>query len=107
MFGGFNKNGFILDDNILDCKDSGSFVFSIDKMKTYGAVDKNESCVICQKGKLPEFKHQIVFKKNNVFYGFTGIKGKGYLVDKDYELNSGNEHFYVECIQLITLIDNK
>ena len=102
MFGGFSKNGFIL-----DCKDSDSFVFSIDKMKTYGVVDKNISCVICQKGKLPEFKHQIIFKKNSVYYGFTGIKGKGYLVDKDYELNSGNEQFYVECIQLITLIDSK
>ena len=76
-------------------------------MKTYGIADKNESCVIYQKGKLPEFKHQIIFKKNNLLYGFTGIKGKGYLVDKDYELNSGNEQFYIECIQLITLIDNK
>ena len=46
MFGGFNKNGFFLDNNILDSKDSGSFVFSIDKMKTYGVVDKNESFVI-------------------------------------------------------------
>ena len=108
IFGGFNKNGFILENtNYFNYKDIDSVIFSIDKMKTYEVVDKHDFCVLCQKDKLPEFKEQIMFEKNNVFYGYTGNKYKGYLIEEDYELNSGKKQFYVKSIQLISIgIDN-
>ena len=104
IFGGFNKNGFLLEKNSLnDNKDSDSFVFSINKMATYEVADKKEFCILYQKDKLPEFKEQITFEKNNIVVGFTGCKNKGYLVEDDFGLNNGEKQFNIKQIQFISL----
>ena len=63
MFWGFNKNGFILNDNILDSKDSGSFVFSIDKMKTYDLLIKMNLVLFDKKANYPNLNIKLFSKK--------------------------------------------
>ena len=102
IFGGFTHIGFNLENNIENKRiDKDSFVFSINKMKIFDVEKMNETCIFCNIETLPEFKNQIYFEKNNLNYGYTGKKNKGYLVDEDYELNDKEKIFYIKQIQLI------
>ena len=83
--------------------DKDSFVFSINKKKTFNVEKMNETCIFCNREALPEFKNQIYFEKNNLKYGYTGRKNRGYLVDEDYELNDKEKIFYINKIQLINI----
>ena len=108
IFGGFNKNGFNLnnDNNIFNYLNSDSFIFSINKMKTYDTLKDKKNNIICEEDKLPEFKRQILFDKYNIHKGGTGSKGKGYATEEDFELNFGKKKFSINRIQLINISVN-
>ena len=104
IFGGFTHIGFVSDSISKEkINDNDSFVFSINKMKTYNIEKANNNCIFCNKESLPEFKNQIYFEKNILKYGYTGEKKRGYLVEEDYELNEKEKLFYVNKIQLINI----
>ena len=119
IFGGFTHFGFNLydlesiekglgEENKININyyDQNSFVFSIDRMKIYDLAENNSSNIFCSSNKLPEFKNQIYFEKNNLKFGYTGKKKIGYLVDEDYELNNGEKIYYISQIQLINIYSN-
>ena len=104
LFGGFSELGFNQENNEnIDENSFNSFVFSVDKMKIYDYIGKNENCVIGYRNRLPEFKNQILFEDNNLKVGFTGNKKLGFLMEEDYELNDGKKMFYINQIQVICL----
>ena len=118
LFGGFTEIGFKLkldtlqvnsdkeNKNIFNYYDPNSFVFSIDRMKIFDIGEENVDCIFCNSASLPEFKNQIYFDKNNLIFGYTGNKKKGYLVDEDYELNNGEKKFEISHIQLINIYED-
>ena len=118
LFGGFTEIGFKLkldtlqvnsdkeNKNIFNYYDPNSFVFSIDRMKIFDIGEENVDCILCNSASLPEFKNQIYFDKNNLIFGYTGNKKKGYLVDEDYELNNGEKKFEISHIQLINIYED-
>ena len=101
-FGGFSESGFN-QNNLIKNNNDNSFIFSIDKMKIYDYIEKNENCVFGYENKLPEFKNQIIFEDNNLKVGYTGNKKSGFLIEEDYELNDGFKMFYINQIQAISL----
>ena len=109
LFGGFTQIGFklnkIMNKNEIfsSYNDSNAFVFSIDKMKIFDLIEKNNDCILCSNERLPQFKDQIIFEKNNIKIGYTGRKKVGFSVDIDYELNSGEKKFNISQIELISL----
>ena len=101
-FGGFSGCGFN-GDNYNKNSNSNTFIFSLDKMKIYDCIRNKENPVIIQNQKLPEFKNQIFFEKNNLKIGYTGNKNSGFLIEEDYELNDGKKMFEINKIQVISL----
>ena len=109
LFGGFTQIGFKLNktmnknERFSSYNDSNAFIFSLDKMKIFDLVQKNNDCIFCYKEGLPQFKDQIIFEKNNIKVGYTGKKNAGFSVDNDYELNSGEKKFNISQIELISI----
>ena len=109
LFGGFTQIGFKLNkirnknELFSSYNDSNAFIFSLDKMKIFDLIQKNNDCIFCNNERLPQFKDQIMFEKNNIKIGYTGKKNVGFLVDNDYELNSGEKKFNISQIELISI----
>ena len=75
-------------------------------MKTYDVSNASEFCISCFIDKFPEFKEQIIFDSKNIIKGKTGIKEKGFLTKKDFEINMGNKIFDIKCLQLLNISIN-
>ena len=105
LFGGFTQIGFKLNKNekFSSYNDSNAFIFSLDKMKIFDLVEKNNDCIFCSNESLPQFKDQIIFEKNNIKIGYTGKKKTGFSVENDYELNSGEKKYNISQIELISI----
>ena len=107
IFGGYTKKGFILNNYYINnYLDKDAFIFSINKMKTYGIYYINEYCISCYNDKFPEFKEQIIFDSKNIKKGKTGLKEKGFLTKEDFELNMGNKIFNIKYLQLLNISIN-
>ena len=107
IFGGYTKKGFILNNfDVSNHLDKDAFIFSINKMKTYDVSNASEFCISCFIDKFPEFKEQIIFDSKNIIKGKTGIKEKGFLTKKDFEINMGNKIFDIKCLQLLNISIN-
>ena len=105
IFGGYTKIGFKLNNNneAINYNDFHTFIFSINKMKTYSVLKEDDYCISCSNEILPEFNRQIIFEKNSIMEGRTGIKQEGFQTEEDYELNMGQEKFRIKYLQLLNI----
>ena len=104
IFGGFSQIGFNLNNKEFNnIYDPYSFIFSIDKIEILDFIEENEFCIVCSNDRLPEFKDQIIFGKNNISYVYIRKKGKDSKDNEIFELNFEYEKFEIKQIQIIRL----
>ena len=104
-FGGYTKEYFESpENNYFDKKDNSSFVFSLDKMKTYDVI-KDKYAISCDKNYGPYFRddHICVVDKFLSNQSGTCIKGKNFYTNKNYELNLGRKYFYIKRLQVFQI----
>ena len=103
-FGGYTSECFESPNNYFDKKDNLSFVFSLDKMRTYDVI-KGKYAISCDKGYGPYFRDDHICIVDEFFSKESGtcIKGKGFSTMKNYELNSGKKYFTVKRLQVFQI----
>ena len=103
-FGGYTSECFESPNNYFDKKDNLSFVFSLDKMRTYDVI-KGKYAISCDKGYGPYFRDDHICIVDEFFSKESGtcIKGKGFSTLKNYELNSGKKYFTVKRLQVFQI----
>ena len=103
-FGGYTSECFESPNNYFDKKDNLSFVFSLDKMRTYDVIN-GKYAISCDKGYGPYFRDDHICIVDEFFSKESGtcIKGKGFSTLKNYELNSGKKYFTVKRLQVFQI----
>ena len=103
-FGGYTSECFESPNEYFDKKDNLSFVFSLDKMRTYDVI-KGKYAISCDKGYGPYFRDDHICIVDEFFSKESGtcIKGKGFMTLKNYELNSGKKYFTVKRLQVFQI----
>ena len=103
-FGGYTSECFESPNDYFDKKDNLSFVFSLDKMRTYDVI-KGKYAISCDKGYGPYFRDDHICIVDEFFSKESGtcIKGKGFMTLKNYELNSGKKYFTVKRLQVFQI----
>ena len=103
-FGGYTSECFESPNDYFDKKDNLSFVFSLDKMRTYDVI-KGKYAISCDKGYGPYFRDDHICIVDEFFTKESGtcIKGKGFMTLKNYELNSGKKYFTVKRLQVFQI----
>ena len=103
-FGGYTSECFESPKSYVDKKDNLSFVFSLDKMKTYDIIRGNYA-ISCDKKYGPYFRDDHICIVDNFFSEESGtcIKGKGFNTTKNYELNFGKKYFTVKRLQVFQI----
>jgi hypothetical protein len=102
-FGGFTSKDWRGD--CIDKKDENAFVFSLDKMKTYGVIE-DENAIGCYPNFGPIFLGcQIrIYDKAFEKGGTTFEGGLNYDTEEDFELNGGKRVFGVKDIEVYEVI---
>ena len=102
-FGGFTSKNWRGD--CIDKKDENAFVFSLDKMKTYGVIE-DENAIGCYPNFGPIFLGcQIrIYDKAFEKGGTTFEGGLNYDTEEDFELNGGKRVFGVKDIEVYEVI---
>ena len=102
-FGGFTSKNWRGDR--IDKKDENAFVFSLDKMKTYGILE-DENAIGCYPDFGPIFLGCQIRIYDNAFEkgGTTFEGGLNYDTEEDYELNGGKRIFGVKDIEVYEVI---
>ena len=102
-FGGFTSKNWRGD--CVDKKDENAFVFSLDKMKTYGVIE-DENAIGCYPNFGPIFLGCQIRIYDNAFEkgGTTFEGGLNYDTEEDYELNGGKRVFEVKDIEVYEVI---
>ena len=99
-----------MDFNNNDVKDSNAFVFSIDKMKIYENLKKNDYAVCHSKNWGPIFRNDAFAVWNKKFFSYNGHKvgkisnsifGK---MDSDYEINNGENTFSIKELEVFEIL---
>ena len=109
-FGGYSNIGF--DNSGADKSDDDAFLFSFDKLKTYDNINKCGWAIYCCQKNLPCFyskggNYNIrIDDKFFVNEGYTTKKGDCYQTTEDYELNGGEEKFFVKELEYFQIIFN-
>jgi len=103
-FGGYTSECFESPNDYFDKKDDLSFVFSLDKMRTYDVI-KGKYAISCDKNYGPYFRDDHICIVDEFFSKESGtcIKGKGFNTLKNYELNSGKKYFTVKRLQVFQI----
>ena len=102
-FGGFTSQNWRG-----DCQekiDENAFIFSLDKMKTYGSIE-GEYAIGCYPNFGPIFLGCQIRIYDNAFSkgGTTFEKGLNYYTEEDYELTGGERYFNVKEIEVYEVI---
>ena len=102
-FGGFTSKNWR--GERIDKKDENAFVFSLDKMKTYGILE-DENAIGCYPDFGPIFLGCQIRIYDNAFEkgGTTFEGGLNYDTEEDYELNGGKRIFGVKDIEVYEVI---
>ena len=103
-FGGYTSECFESPNEYFDKKDNLSFVFSLDKQKTYDVI-KGKYAISCDKKYGPYFRDDHICIVDDFFTQESGtcIKGKGFSTSKNYELNLGKKYFTVKRLQVFQI----
>ena len=103
-FGGYCYECFESPKEYFDKKDDLSFVFSLDKKKTYDVI-RGKYAISCDKNYGPYFRDDHICIVDEFFTKESGtcIKGKGFNTSKNYELNSGKKYFTVKRLQVFQI----
>ena len=98
-FGGYTSQSW--DGDCIDKKDPNAFVFSLDKMETYGVLLEKEA-IGCYPDFGPVFLGCQIRIYDNAFSkgGSTFERGVSYLTNEDYELSGGEKIFGVKEIEV-------
>ena len=102
-FGGFTSVGF--NSTSKYTKDDKAFIFSIDKNKIYN-IKKGSNAIYCYETHGPCFTGTSCF--NITIYGnifnnqqnTSTAKDNCYEINYDFELNNGNQYFYVKNLEI-------
>jgi hypothetical protein len=103
-FGGYTSECFESPNEYFDKKDNLSFVFSLDRQKTFDVI-KGKYAISCDKKYGPYFRDDHICIVDNFFTQESGtcIKGKGFNTTKNYELNLGKKYFTVKRLQVFQI----
>ena len=102
-FGGFTSVGF--NSTSKYTKDDKAFIFSLDKNKIYN-IKKGSNAIYCYETHGPSFTGTSSFNINiykNIFktqQNTSTAKDNCYEINNDFELNNGNEYFYVKNLEI-------
>jgi hypothetical protein len=89
-------------------KDDNAFLFSIDKMKIY-EVEKGATATCSLKNYGPVFngyEHSNIYLFDDFFLdkGNVATKGDRFKTTEDYEINNGEQYFYVKELEIYQVI---
>ena len=98
-FGGYTSQSW--DGDCVDKKDPSAFIFSLDKMETYGVILEKDA-IGCYPDFGPVFLGCQIRIYDNAFTkgGSTFERGVSYLTNEDYELTGGEKLFGVKEIEV-------
>ena len=98
-FGGYTSKSW--DGDCIDKKDPNAFIFSLDKMETYGVILEKDA-IGCYPDFGPVFLGCQIRIYDNAFTkgGSTFVRGVSYLTNEDYELTGGEKLFGVKEIEV-------
>ena len=97
-FGGFTKRTWRGGD--VEKNDNEAFLFSLNKMKIYNLVKGNKA-IGCYPRLGPFFIGGFkIFDNSLTKGGCTFVKGLNYELDKDFELNNGEENFKIKDLEV-------
>lgn len=110
IFGGYTKEGFKSREK--EIKDNNAFVFSFSKQKIY-TIKNNEIAIFDFKNYGPcfyGFPTFIIYVEKKMFEeeGHTSLASQSNYegITLDYELNNGDEHFYIQEIEIYQVLFN-
>ena len=98
-FGGFTSNKFRTNSHLKI--DNKAFLFSLDLMKVFKIIPGNYA-IYCYDNTGPCFSKGSLYVPNSFFtkYGKTRIAGGPFQLEKDYELNNGEEKFLIKELEV-------
>jgi len=110
-FGGYTE-AKIKSNNCDDDKDPNSFVFSLNKMKIYENMKKNENAVCHSTNWGPIFRNDAFAVWNKDFFSYNEHRvGARYqsnfgVMNEDYEINNGDMYFSIKELEVFQIIIN-
>ena len=109
-FGGFTSVGF--NSNSCCTKDDKAFLFSLDKNKIYN-IKKGSDAIYCREEKGPCFLGTFLYNNININkciftykQNTSPAKDNNYEINNDYELNNGNQYFYIKKLEIYQVKNN-
>ena len=108
IFGGYTEVPFFSSKKKKGNKDDNAFIFSIDKMKIF-EVEKGTIATCSLKNYGPVFygyEHENIFLMDDFFSdrGNVARKGDRYKTTEDFEINNGEENFYVKELEVYQVL---
>ena len=108
IFGGYTGVPFFSSKKKKGNKDDNAFIFSIDKMKIF-EVEKGTIATCSLKNYGPVFygyEHENIFLMDDFFSdrGNVARKGDRYKTTEDFEINNGEENFYVKELEIYQVL---
>ena len=108
VFGGFTEAPFDFTKKRVGNKDDNAFIFSVDRMKTY-EVEKGSIATCSFRDYGPVFAG---FEHNNIYLfgdfftdpGNVAEKGDRFRTTENYEINNGEEKFFVEEMEIYQVL---
>ena len=108
VFGGFTGAPFYFTKKRVGNKDDNAFIFSVDRMKTY-EVEKGSIATCSFRDYGPVFAG---FEHNNIYLfgdfftdpGNVAEKGDRFRTTENYEINNGEEKFFVEEMEIYQVL---
>ena len=108
VFGGYTET--TIKSECKDYKDPNSFVFSLNKMKIYENMKKENNAVCHSKNWGPIFRSDAFAVWNENFFSYdkhrTGTKSESNfgIMNEDYEINNGDEYFSIKELEVFQII---
>ena len=107
-FGGYTEVPFYATKKKKGNKDDNAFLFSIDKMKIY-EVEKGATATCSLKNYGPVFngyEHSNIYLFDDFFHdkGNVATKGDRFKTTEDYEINNGEQYFYVKELEIYQVL---
>ena len=111
VFGGFTEKPFYSTKKRIGNKDDNAFIFSVDRMKTY-EVEKGTiaTCSFRDYGPVfAGFEHNNIYLFDDFFTdpGNVAEKGDRFRTTENYEINLGEEKFFVEEMEIYQVLFNE
>ena len=108
IFGGYTGVPFFSSKKKKGNKDDNAFIFSIDKMKIF-EVEKGTIATCSLKNYGPVFygyEHENIFLMDDFFSDRRNVARKGdrYKTTEDFEINNGEENFYVKELEIYQVL---